>query len=904
MIQGDKFGWSLLFLILVSFHISAAETARVDSPDQNIRVTVTIGEKISYSISHKGKLILDESAIALQLSDGGTLGLNPMMESRKYTRVDEKVQGPSYRSNEIVNRYNELNLKFKGGFGIVFRVYDEGVAYRFYTAMEDELIIRNEIAEFRFDKDYRSYLAHTTNSKEPFAMAFQNIYSVKMLSEADSSLVFLPLTLDMEDGIKLTITESDLEAYPGMFIQVDQENKILKGVFASYPSEVDFHPWRHQEYVAGRSDFIAQTRGTRDFPWRVLAISESDAEMPENNMVFLLASPSRIGDDSWVKPGKSAWEWWNNWGLYGVDFEAGINMETYRYYIDFASQFGLEYIILDEGWYEPKSGDMMSVVSHLDLPKLVAYAESKGVGIVLWTVFNVLDEQLEEACAHYAAMGIKGFKVDFLDRDDQQAVEMTYRIAEETAKHHLFLDLHGFYKPTGIDRTYPHIINFEGLFGLEEAKWSTVEKDMPLYDVTFPFIRMMAGPADFTPGAMQNGVKADFTPVYSNPMSQGTRCHQLAAYVVYDSPFTMLCDSPTRYENEPKYTSFLASIPMKTDEVKILSGKLGEYIVTARRNGDVWHVGGMTNWSERELQVDFSFLNNEKYYNAILFRDGVNADKQGSDYRVDTVMVNIGTQLTIQMASGGGFVIRLEEYQPVTTVPDDLQLDSFYKKYLNADGIPVVSSAAVRDEALIRTGSVITAMLSKRPDVKQVMVEKGCKVMIIGEHEQVCDLPEYAHICDTPEKIEYWNKRARGFGGAPEDTYSASLGEENVLCLDGDRYHGESILVHEFAHLIHTIGIVGVNPDFYSELEEFRQQAIKKGIWENTYASSNKEEYFAETVQSFFNCNRFSQEPNGVHNEINNRERLKSYNPAIYHLLVEYFFETDLPLCEENYSNK
>lgn len=242
------------------------------------------------------------------------------------------------------------------------------------------------------------------------------------------------------------------------------------------------------------------------------------------------------------------------------------------------------------------------------------------------------------------------------------------------------------------------------------------------------------------------------------------------------------------------------------------------------------------------------------------------------------------------------------EYQSVTAVPADLQLDSFYKKYLDADGIPVVSSAAVRDEALIRAGSVITAMLSKRPDVKQMMVEKRCKVMIIGEYEQVCELPEYAHICDIPENVAYWNKRARGFGGAPEDTYSASFGEENVLCLEGDRYRDESILVHEFAHLIHTIGIVGVNPDFDSELEELRRHAIEKGLWENTYAIGNKEEYFAETVQSFFNCNRFSPEPNGVHNAIHSRDKLKEYDTAMYHLLQQYFFEADLPLCDENHT--
>ena len=317
--------------------------------------------------------------------------------------------------------------------------------------------------------------------------------------------------------------------------------------------------------------------------------------------------------------------------------------------------------VLDEGWYDPKSGDMMTVIPQLNLKELIEYGEAKGVGIVLWTVFNVLDSQLEEACSHYSVMGIKGFKIDFLDRDDQEAVEMTYRIAEETAKHKLFINLHGFYKPTGINRTYPHIINFEGVFGMEEAKWSTVDKNMPQYNVTFPFIRMMAGPVDFTPGAMRNATKEDFNPIYNNPMSQGTRCHQLAMYVVHDSPFTMLCDSPTLYERESDYTAFLSSIPVVADETKILQGELGEYIVTGRRKDLTWYVGGMSNWTERDLKVELSFLEPGINYNATVVKDGPNAHRQGSDYMIQNIIVNSESAVDVHMAPGGGFVIKLEQ---------------------------------------------------------------------------------------------------------------------------------------------------------------------------------------------------------------------------------------------------
>ena len=574
-------------------------------------------------------------------------------------------------------------------------------------------------------------------------------------------------------------------------------------------------------------------------------------------------------------------------------------MDTYKYYIDFASRNGLEFIVLDEGWYDPKSGDMLTVIPELDLTELIAYGKSKGVEIVLWTVFNVLASQLEAACKKYADMGIKGFKVDFLDRDDQTAVEMVYRIAEMTARYKLTLDLHGIYKPTGINRTYPHIINFESVFGMEEVKWTYIKNNMPLYDVTFPYIRMMAGPVDYTPGAMRNATKADWRAMYYTPASMGTRCHQLAAYIVHDSPFTMLCDAPTNYLNEQECVDFIASLPVEVDSTFIASGELGKYIVTVRKKDVNWYIGGMTNWDERDVQLNFSFLPEGMSYTAVLFKDGVNANKQAEDYRKETIRIDKDSRLTLHLASGGGFAMKLElcpVHGQVTGIPEGKNIPSFYQKYIETEGLYVTSSGKVSDEALLKACDIISLMLAKRPDVKAHMVKKGCHVMIIGKDEETCDLPEFAHICNCEDSIKYWNWRARGFGGAPEDEFSSSCGEENLLALPQDKYVGENILIHEFAHLIHTVGIVGVEPDFNERLEALRQNAIRKGLWEKTYAVSNKEEYFAECVQSFFNCNRYAEPANGVHNWVNRRTKLKTYDPDMYRLLQEYFYEIEIPI--------
>lgn len=901
MKNNKKLYLAILSLLLLIGNASFAAKEKkyvLSSPDGTLKVEISAGNELAYQVMHGNDTILSHSNIGLVLENGTIVGKTPRITGERRRKIKDNIESPFYRFKEFVATGNELDLKLKGGFGIIFRAYNEGVAYRFYTTQSSDIIIKEEQAEFNFKEDYTAYLPYTTNDKKPMAMAYQNVYDITPLSKAQPKLAFLPVTVDC-GSVKLTLLESDLEAYPGMFVQSQQGKYGLKGVFAPYPAKTDFYPWRKQEYVTETTDFISRSRGSRSYPWRVLAITEKDTDMPVNNLVYALASPNRIGDTSWIKTGKVAWDWWNDWNLKGVPFKAGINMDTYKYYIDFASRNGLEFIVLDEGWYAPKSGDMLTVIPELDLTELIAYGKSKGVEIVLWTVFNVLDSQLEAACKKYADMGIKGFKVDFLDRDDQTAVEMVYRIAEMTARYKLTLDLHGIYKPTGINRTYPHIINFESVFGMEEVKWTDIKNNMPLYDVTFPYIRMMAGPVDYTPGAMRNATKADWRAMYYTPASMGTRCHQLAAYIVHDSPFTMLCDAPTNYLNEQECVDFIASLPVEVDSTFIASGELGKYIVTVRKKDVNWYIGGMTNWDERDVQLDFSFLPEGMSYTAVLFKDGVNANKQAEDYRKETIRIDKDSRLTLHLASGGGFAMKLElcpVHGQVTSIPEGKNIPSFYQKYIETEGLYVTSSGKVSDEALLKACDIISLMLAKRPDVKAHMVKKGCHVMVIGKDEETCDLPEFAHICNCEDSIKYWNWRARGFGGAPEDEFSSSCGEENLLALPQDKYVGENILIHEFAHLIHTVGIVGVEPDFNERLEALRQNAIRKGLWEKTYAVSNKEEYFAECVQSFFNCNRYAEPANGVHNWVNRRTKLKTYDPDMYRLLQEYFYEIEIPI--------
>ncbi len=539
------------------------------------------------------------------------------------------------------------------------------MVYRFESQKRGLITVVSETMDLNFNADHTVYASHV-NSKAPtfeeqYFNSFENPYVVSPITELNRERLFiLPLLVEVGDGKKVCITEADLEDYPGMFMTNSNALFSLDALHAPVPKTTQQGGHNQlQMLVTERENYIAKTQGTRTFPWRVFLVSAEDKELADSDIVYRLAAPSRVRDIQWIKPGKVAWEWWNDWNLYGVDFSTGINNETYKYYIDFASRYGIEYVILDEGWAVNLQADLLQVVPEIDLPYLVAYAKERNVGIILWAGYYAFDRDMERVVKHYSELGVKGFKLDFMDRDDQEMINFLYRAAETCARHRMLVDFHGICKPTGLQRTYPNVINYEGVNGLEQLKWSSPDYDMVTYDVTIPFIRMVAGPMDYTQGAMRNATRRGYYPSYSEPMSQGTRCRQLAMYVVYESPLNMLCDSPSNYMKEEECTEFIVTVPTVWDETIALDGKVGEYIVIARRKGEVWCIGGMTNWDTREIELDLSFLEGPTY-TAELFRDGVNAARAPRDYKKESFSVGKHKKLKLQLAPGGGFAMKVK----------------------------------------------------------------------------------------------------------------------------------------------------------------------------------------------------------------------------------------------------
>ena len=463
----------------------------------------------------------------------------------------------------------------------------------------------------------------------------------------------LPAMIIPASGPKMVFTEADLVDYPGMDLTAGAGANSLKGLFPAYPKTLELNRDRN-ERVVEREAWIAKTHGTREFPWRVLVIADRDETLLDTDIVYRLASPTAFADTSWIRPGKVAWDWWNALNIYGVPFTSGVNTDTYKHYIDFAAENGIEYIILDEGWY--KLGDLLSITPGVDMEAIAAHARAKQVGLIMWVIWKTLDLQLQPALDQFEKWGVKGIKVDFMQREDQWMVNYYERIAREAAKRHLLVDFHGAYKPTGLYRTWPNVVTSEGVLGLEQSKWGDLAS--PDNAVTFPFMRMLAGPVDYTPGAMLNAAKKDFAPVYNRPMSQGTRCQQLGMYVVYESPLQMLADSPSNYRREPESLEFLRAVPSVWDETRVLSAKVGEHILVARRSGKEWFVGALTNWTPRDLDLDLSFLGAGSFQ-ADLYRDGVNADKAGVDYAREKRGVTSSDRLRIHLAPGGGFAVRI-----------------------------------------------------------------------------------------------------------------------------------------------------------------------------------------------------------------------------------------------------
>ncbi len=658
-----NFIFTILLLVLAA-DLSGQQKYRLASPDGKLVASISLAGTISYTLLHEADTILRPSSLAMELENGVIWGKGSRLRRVKTRTIQEEIKASFYKRNKIIDHYNELTLSFNEGFNLVFRAYNEGVAYRFVSTGNTDFIVKDEEAVFNFVKDHDAYVPYVKGKfndiQSQYFNSFENEYTYTSLRKMTAEkLAFTPLVVNLDEGKKVCLAEADLESYPGMFILNKEGTTSLQSQFAPYPASIQQGGHNQlQQLVTAREPYIARCQAKAKFPWRIVIVSTDDKELADSDIVYKLASPSRVEDTSWIKPGKVTWEWWNHWGLSHVDFVAGVNNPTYKAYIDFASQNGIEYVILDEGWAINLQADLFQVVPEIDLKELIAYATSKNVGIILWAGYYAFERDMERVCSHYSQMGIKGFKIDFMDRDDQQMVDFHYRAAEIAAKYKLLVDFHGTYKPTGLNRTYPNVINFEAVHGLEQMKWNGPELDQVTYDVTMPFIRMVAGPVDYTQGAMRNATKRTHRGINDEPMSQGTRCRQLAQYVIFESPLNMLCDSPTSYQKEQECTDFIADIPTVWDETIVLNGRIGQYIAVARQKDDVWYIGAMTNWDPRTMELDLSFLK-EGNYRAEIYRDGANANRIASDYKKEITTIPSDRKLTLLMAAGGGYAMKI-----------------------------------------------------------------------------------------------------------------------------------------------------------------------------------------------------------------------------------------------------
>ena len=646
-------------MLILAFLLAAmplqAKVYNVNSPSGKLSLSVNPGRTTEWSLSVNGHQVMGPGRIAL-IEDGVTLGDNARVQRTFKGSRSEHIVAPFYRQAEFDAKYNFLTLKMKGGYSLEFRAYDDGVAYRFVTEGKGSRKVENEIAEFNFAKPYNMLVPYArTSNNDRYRTSFESLYdevNAGDVAKADGRLAFMPVYADLGEDGRVLLTESDLWAYPGMFLRSTE--KGFEAEFPPYPNDT-------QVQDAKYLDYLNVVEASRTFPWRIVAYAEDEGGLAVNNMVYQLATPCKLDDISWIRPGQSTWDWWNAFRRHGVDFKAGINTETYLYDIDFAAKYGIQYVLIDDGWYKNKN--IFTPIDSMDIRKICDYAAEKGVKVILWVSKGVLGLKPAKVFEHYSKIGVSGFKIDFFDSQEAAMVSRINMYAEEAAKYHLIVDFHGHFKPVGLNRTWPNVLNYEGVFGLENMKWCNPDRcDMPRNDVILPFIRQAAGAMDYTPGALRNATKRDFRAVNERPMSQGTRAHQLACYVVFDEPLAMLCDSPSDYLKEDETTRWITSIPTVFDHTEILSAKIGEYVVTMREKDGKYYVGGLTNWEARKLKFGLGSLP-EGRWKLKLFMDGKNADTVATDY-VLGFFENDRKELDsveIPLAPGGGFVMILEK---------------------------------------------------------------------------------------------------------------------------------------------------------------------------------------------------------------------------------------------------
>ncbi len=634
---------TLLCLMMAWGSLAFAENYTVNSPDSRITVNVETGTNTTYSVTFNGKVILNPSPISMTFDNGTVIGRN--MEVKKVERFTQnQVLKPIVRqkSEQIIDHYNEMVLD-ADRYKLYFRVYNDGLAYRFHTDFPNSLKVLNEEVTYCFPEDYNTLFPE----ERSMLSAQQPLFKPMKLSEIGTDrFCSTPILIKVDENARIFISESDLESYPGMFLRKQGKNE-LAGKFAAVSLE-DYKTDDRQIFPTKRADYIARVNGTRNYPWRAMIVAENDANLITNQLIYKLA-PEAEGDYSWVRPGKIAWDWYNALILTGVDFKCGINNDTYKYYIDFASKYGIEYVVIDDGWSE--AWDVTKTIPEINMEELVAYGKKKNVDLILWVSWAPFREKIDEAFDKFSQWGIKGIKMDFMNRDDQEMVDFYYEVAKKAAAHKMLVDFHGAYKPTGWLRTFPNVLTSEGVAGLENHKWGSFVT--PKHNVTLPFTRMVAGPMDYTPGAMINFHEKDHKIWFNLPASVGTRCHQLGMYVVYESPLQMLADSPSNYYREPVCMEFLSQVPVVWDETRVLKASVGEYVVVARRHGDTWYIGGMVGEKGQKFEIGLDFIKGNK--TLTYWEDGVNVDMNANDVARRTRKVKQGDKITITMYDGGGY---------------------------------------------------------------------------------------------------------------------------------------------------------------------------------------------------------------------------------------------------------
>lgn len=646
-----------IILLFIIFQINSfAQEFSLKSPDGRINMIVSLNNQISFSVNLDENIVVDKSIISMITGDDRKLGINPKLKnSEQVTYKGEINPQIPYKDSKIIDEYNEMSFNFKDNYQLIIRAYDDGVAYRFVDNRKDTETILDEKLILKFPENTSTYFP----KEESMYSHNERLYIRKPISEfADDDFCSLPVMFNTGNA-KVLFTEASLHNYPSMFLKKDSDNTLSstfpKYVIKAIPNEKKI-PDRNQ-IIVEEADYIAKVSGVKSYPWRVFIISSDDKQFIESNMVTKLSNKSKIDDTSWIKPGKVAWDWYNANNIFGVDFKSGVNTETYKYYIDFASKNNIEYVILDEGWTKSTT-EIMTDNDQIDVVELIEYGKAKNVGIILWVLWKPLNENTEEILKLYSKWGAKGIKVDFMQRNDQYMVNSYEEIAKIAADYKLLVNFHGAFKPAGIEKVWPNIVNYEGVKGNENNKWSA--DITPEHNVTIPFIRMAAGPMDFTPGSMLNTNQKNFKIRFERPMSMGTRCHQLAMYVVYEAPLQMLCESPSVYYKEQECVDFISKIPTVWDETQVLDAAVSDYVLIARRNGDNWYIGGMSDWDSRDLELNLSFLTDNKKYQMTLFQDGVNANKIAIDFKKTELIVDNTFNKKIHLAEGGGLAVTLE----------------------------------------------------------------------------------------------------------------------------------------------------------------------------------------------------------------------------------------------------